>query len=380
MAKANDEKAKGLYENWLKNFTLNVMIQSFHAFFLLFIMQMLSAVNYTEIQDSSKLKSGDGLLAIMSIVGMMALIKFEKLIKDLFGIKDSMAGSAKASGIQAFAGLKAAGNFANEVKKPIVNYSKSKRNMTNLGRDLQLSDKKMGHYIKPTDGVTDTPGATGGKPITPPLSTKTQDLYEKMKTAKKDGDMGSYNDYRDRAVNQMKSEKLSAIRAAGGTGGAGSSTGGGAGSSTGGLTGKEQEYNQSVYDHRRNARKALAHSAINMAAMTMGMGATDTWSEAVKAADVINNPMISVTNRYIDHGENIVAGKSTGDTSRFNERTISEAIKQGFEHATVNARNDNGKINPVKLTVQAAVSYGTLPFKAVKNTVKASKVDNVDNL
>jgi hypothetical protein len=43
-------------------------------------------------------------------------------------------------------------------------------------------------------------------------------------------------------------------------------------------------------------------------------------------------------------------------------------------------RNDNGKINPVKLTIEAGKSYVTTPYKAAGGALRASKVDSVDDI
>jgi len=372
---SSEEKKAGLYEKWLKHFTLNIMTQSFHAFLLMFVINMLGVINKLQVADDKVLNTNDSILAILSIVGMMAIIKFEKLFKELFGLQDSLAGSAKASGAQMFAGIKSAAKFGDEIKKPFTNNATAKRNMTNLGKGMGLSEDKIGHYIKNTSsaagtaGTTGTVGATNARPTTPPLSEKTQELYNKMKNAKKNGDMDSYKDYRDHAATQMKYERATA---AGGTGGGGTGTAS--------KTPTKEEYNDSVYEHRKSQRKVLAQSAINLASVTMGMGGTDTMAEAITAANLINNPLNAAANRYIDHGENIVARKSTGDSTKFNERTISEAIKHGFEKTVGSQRNASGPTNPIKLTVKAAVSYATVPFKSVNTAVRHSKVDNVDDV
>lgn len=388
---AGSEKKTGLYENWLKHFTINIMTQSFHAFILMFVINMLGVINKMEYEARfDLLNPNDSILSIMSIVGMMAIIKFEKLFKDLFGMKDSMAGSLKASGAQMIAGMKSAQTFGGEIKKPFTNLSSSRRKMTSLGNEVRKSNPKIdfenGHYIKTTGGAGS--GAAGATSERSPLSDKTQDLYNKMKDAKKNGDMDAYKDYRDHAVTQMKYEKAVAGAGAGGGAGIGGGGGYGAGGGTGGRSESDvenkkkqiQEYNDSVLDYRKSKRKVLAQSAVNLASLTMGMGGTDTMGDAVIAANIINNPMNAAANRHIDHGENIVARKSTGDSDRYTERTIGEAIKRGFDRASAGSRNENGKINPVKLTVQNAVSYAAVPFKAVGTATRHSKVDNIDDV
>lgn len=86
----NNNKS-GIFLNWLQNFAMIVFTQSFHAVFLVFILKMMTAI-YKETSDLSILDDGStarSILAIVSIAGTAALIKFEKMIKQLFGIGDS---------------------------------------------------------------------------------------------------------------------------------------------------------------------------------------------------------------------------------------------------------------------------------------------------
>jgi len=393
MAKSGEEKSKGLYDKWLKHFTLNIMTQSFHAFLLMFIMKMLSEVNDAALQTATQLKSNDGILAILSIVGMMAIIKFEKLIKQLFGIEDSLSGNLHASGVEAFQGFKSAGTLSREITQPFQKSRESRKTMNRLGTNLGLTrdttnpdgTKKsgtLGKYIKGAAGGG--AGAAGEPSQRAPLSSQTQEIYDKMKDAKKNGDMDLYRAHRDHAVTQMKSEKAGANNTGGGTG---SNTSGGTGSNTsGGSTPKMtreqqvQEYNDSVLKNRENSKKKWLNSAGTLASLSMGLGATDTMASAIIVADTINDPINAASNRYVEHGENIVAGKSTGDTNRYDERTMTKAIKDGFAGMTANSRNSDGKLNIPKMTLNAAVSFVAAPASLTHSVLKSSKVDNVDNI
>jgi|GEM_PF-2104715 len=381
----------GLYENWLKNFTLNVMTQSFHAFFLMFVMKMLSTINAIQLDDATKIESNEGLLAIMSIVGMMAIIKFEKLFKDLFGIGTSLSGDLKGAGMKMFMGFQAANSLQKEVREPFKKTSESRKRMTKLGDDIGMtktgketgSKGQIGKYYKPsagTPGGTSGAGGSSGSSTHAPLSDKTQELYNKMKDAKASGNMDLYQDYRDHAAAQMKNERSTS---------GGSGTGGGTSNAgTPANSGKvdvaaikqkrnEDKYNDAVYENRQNSRKRWLNTAGTIASLTMGFGATDETSEALKVADVINDPINAASSRYIEHGENITANKSTDDP-RFNEKTLTNAIKDGFERATKNMKNDDGKYTPVKISIEAAkMATG---YNIVHSATRASKVDNVDDI
>lgn len=382
------KKGGGLYEKWLKHFTINVMTQSFHAFFLMFVMKMLSEIGKLEAASATELNGNDGILAIMSIVGMMAIIKFEKLFKQLFGLEDSLSGDLKGAGAKMFMGLKSANDLQSEIRKPFQKSSESRKRMNKLGQNIGLNKNgngngagRLGQYVK-TVGST---GGAAGASASSPLSDKTQNLYDKMKEAKASGNMDLYKDYRDHAATQMRNEKAAAASA--GNVGAGNIGGGNYSSTVGGHGGPGQmtdsqkvaEYNDAVLENRKNNRKKWLQTAGTLASLSMGLGATDQISEAVTVANMINDPINAASNRFVDHGENITANRSTAD-ARYEERTLSAAIKEGFRDATKNMRNDNGSLNPVKITVEGAKSYVTTPYTTVRNTAKASKVDNVDNI
>lgn len=401
-------KKGGLYDNWLKNFTLNVMTQTFHAFFLMFVMKMLSEINYIETSKATELHSSDGTLAVMSIVGMMSIIKFEKLFKRLFGMEDSLSGDLKGAGAKMFMGLHAASNLQREIKEPFKKTADSKRRMSALGKDLGLTktgrqasgaagtDKKgrpvmvnkIGSYIDPS-----------AKPV---LSDKANDYYEKMKEAKRDGNMDLYKDYRDRAAEQMRQErgKYSPSSTAGVQGpqyaqtaaptgvqgpqyAQASYTGGPVAGQTGApVKTREQrvrEYNDSVLEHRQNRRKQWMDTAGTLTSLAVGLGATDELSEALKVADIINDPINRTSGRVIDDGERKVATQFTNE-NRHIERTLSHAIKEGFKDATRNSRNESGKINPIKLTVDVAKSYAATPIKTVRDVGRTAKVNDIDHI
>lgn len=369
----------GLYENWLKHFTINVMTQSFHAFFLMFVMKMLSEISAIEAANAVKLTANDGLLSIMSIIGMMAIIKFEKLFKELFGLNDSLSGNLSKAGTSMLLGLSQGNKLKNELVQPFQK-SKTSRNRVNaLGKDLGLTKDgtnakgRIGQYIKHGGSAAAGAGSTTAS-ASSPLSDKTQSLYEKMKEAKQNGNLDLYKDYRDHAATQMKYERAGATQTVSGGGG----QAGGTPQKT--RADKIAEYNDAVLESRKDNRKKWMQTAGTLASLAMAAGATDQTHELLTAANAINDPINSITNRHIDHGENLTARNSTGDTSRYTERTLSQAIKDGFRDATKDMRNDNGKINPIKLTVEAGKTYATASYKTTSNVLRASKVDSIDDI
>lgn len=390
------KKGGGLYQNWLRNFAINIFTQSFHAIFLMFIIQMLVALQGIKPTDGS---NSDGIVAIMSIVGMMAIIKFEKLLKKLFGMEDSLSGDLKGAGAKMIMGLKAGSDLGKEISKPYKDLSTSNKSRKAAGRAAGVSeskigfgslkgqyinsDKKRGLFEKAENGISST--ASG-------LSSAARGVYDNLKSNKGAAAEVTVTDSKksvDQAKNQeivVDNKVLTEVEVGDKIA---ESTGRYADSRSTKIEKtqkeKEDEYNDAELEFRKNKRKAKWNTAGNIAALAMGFGATDEISEGLTAANIINNPINSVTNRYVDHGENITAFKDTGNEKYF-ERSLSQAIKDGFKEAGTSASDrDSGNIgknnqSAVKLTVNAAVNYATMPLQVAKLAFKSSKQSNINNV
>ena len=123
-----------LFNNWLKNFATTVFTQSFHAFFMVFIITSLSKFHKPGTETN------EGIVAIITIVLTMALIKFEKLIKSLFGINDGMLGDIKSNGMMAIGGVKAAANMGKTISEPFKKHAEAKRKVDRLGKKLSKTE------------------------------------------------------------------------------------------------------------------------------------------------------------------------------------------------------------------------------------------------
>jgi len=93
-------KKSGILDEWLKNMTSLIFMQTFHAIFLAFIVELIGNIqSYSTSYDPASSKTlmekfgaNDTKIALIIMVAMLALLKMEKMIKDLFGLKDSKYG------------------------------------------------------------------------------------------------------------------------------------------------------------------------------------------------------------------------------------------------------------------------------------------------
>lgn len=141
-------KQNGILEEWLRNMVALIFLQTFHAIFLTFIMEIISAVSAWEpgagsagstsgaTQLVQAFGSEDVKLSLIVIVAMFALLKMEKMVKNIFGIKDSKY----AKGLQeSFSGGVAKVASAVDMAKRTAQAQKDKKEKA---RNLKIAKKE----------------------------------------------------------------------------------------------------------------------------------------------------------------------------------------------------------------------------------------------
>lgn len=113
-------KNSQIFINWLKQISLTILMQSFHAVYLYITIKMIIGIGNT--------MSNQTMAAIVIILLTAGLIKFEKMFKQLFGIGDSVVGDLKGSSDKAMgkigAGMIAAKSLADNGVKLAQNTAK----------------------------------------------------------------------------------------------------------------------------------------------------------------------------------------------------------------------------------------------------------------
>lgn len=148
--KMGDGKSQAL-NNWLKEFTYNILIQPFHCI-------IYGALVLTSVTAMSTDKSVATL--IMSIVAMLFMYKAEDLVKKIFGVQPSSLGNVLAGGAFALSAM-------NMLKRKNSDPKKSQGKMTNdktpnlAGKDYQDSGASGGNsFASQNTGAAN--GTNGG--------------------------------------------------------------------------------------------------------------------------------------------------------------------------------------------------------------------------
>ncbi len=101
-------KGTKILSNWLKQLAVTIFTQSFHAIFMVILLKFMIEIGNVNL-GSSYLES------IIIIILTTGLIKFEKLIKQLFGVSDGIMGDLKGGAMQAMATMGAMTRAAKSV-------------------------------------------------------------------------------------------------------------------------------------------------------------------------------------------------------------------------------------------------------------------------
>lgn len=175
-------KQGNLFNNWFKNFTLTVMMQSFHAMVLVVILKILSSVEANSMRES--------LIAIIMTTG---LVKFEKMFKKLFGIDDGMMGDLKGAAMKSMAAIHGAKQAVGAVGDNIGKYKSAAKKKATLvkERDLLARENKARSVLESTSGT-----AKGVPANTDPstLEGLKNQKYAAAMQAKANGDMDGYHE------------------------------------------------------------------------------------------------------------------------------------------------------------------------------------------
>ncbi len=341
-------KSEGIFSSWLKNFVSLVFMQSFHAIFLMMILRFISALvggNIVGSKDGSLVEGADitnyskkqGLLSILAIGGLMALLKFEKMIKNMFGIQDSkFVGGLGENLTRGMAGIKSAMAMGSRTMEPFKKSKEAQGNLAAARRNTATAQRRL-DAIKAA-GNAPVPAQTQGTLTNATNSTineagsQTYNLGGNNNTGLPAGE-GATTQLSADAINRLimaLENNANAIRQGGGS----SSSGGGSNAAT--LFDAQEALNKAKEDEAKAERdaeawrkKRVTRLATTVAASAMGVGATENLSDAVTFANLADKPMDWYTDRVIDKDANINVAKRL--KSNVNENYIEAVGTKGRE-------------------------------------------------
>lgn len=136
-------KDTGILKNWFQNMIAIIFNQSFQAIFL-----CISLIIIGKLSADGK---NDMLMAILTIVTLNAIMKFDKLFKEMLGIKDSkIMGGFNENAMKSFAAIKSGMALAKRSAEPFKKRGEAKIRMNAAEQKRQKAMTKLSQLDPPS--------------------------------------------------------------------------------------------------------------------------------------------------------------------------------------------------------------------------------------
>ena len=308
----------GVFLTWFQNFVMLVFTQSFHAIFMVFVLKMMSAVA-TDSAGNFVTDRTNGILAIVSIAGAQALIKFEKIIKDMFGIGDSKyMGNLSKNFAKTAAAVGSGINMAKRTAEPFKERKAANRKKIDLERkhpDI-IAAYKSGNYnsSKPASGsenaeestnvsgATNTPEATSGVGSSGSnVSMNPNDQMAQLIAA-----LNNNTNAVSKGNELSQEEKNNNII---------------------------KEYAEAEAKTTESIMKMFTRGTTTVAAAGVGLGATDEFTEAVTVANLVDAPLDWATDSAVERSVYKDKSKRISNEIAEQQRRLDEINKKNAKAA-----------------------------------------------
>lgn len=372
------DKKSGIFGSWLQNFAMLVFTQSFHAIFLVFVLKMMSVVS-AQAAGASIIDKTTGILAVVSIAGSMALIKFEKIIKNLFGINDSkFMGDLAGNFAKSFGTVASGVRLAQRTAEPFKNYSenrKTRNRLTNEIRELNgqkpldtknrfladlnndLNYKKSSNSYDNSGAATPLPGGQDGSGTTPPPGNNQGNngsTPPPSNNQQGDSGTGGNNGRISDLISALERNTNAVQNSAAATNNAT------ANSKEDKLKDLQKQLELADAEAKVNARQMFTRTGSTLAAAGFGLGAADDFGNVVNVANLVDAPL--------DWGSDKIVKKEVYTRK---SREIDEKIEKEKSKARERIKTENPSIDTTELekAVERATENLTKGLKDAKITI-----------
>lgn len=373
-------KDTGILKNWFQNMVAIIFNQSFQAIFL--------CVSIIIIGEIGKVNTGtntDMLEAIVAVVALNAIMKFDKLFKELLGIKDSkIMGGFNENAMRSFSAIKSGMSLARRSAEPFKKRGEAKIRYNDAVKKRNKALNNLSELNK------------SGNPASPGGSTSSATQTSTNVTNNSTGISGVGNggsaadnaqmiaamnnlsralESNTSAKNEEKREKLNEE-----------------------LANAEAEMTKARADQRAESLRAFTRFGTTLGSVGFGYGATDNFGDAVSVGNLVDIPMDAVTDRAVNRG--VYGNASRKFDSKRNELTnkyinsglSQDAARQAADKAIANIQSQlNNEIpeaighmvkdvstEAVKGAVDVASRKGKKYSKEVRKKLYSSdKIDNI---
>lgn len=375
----------GVLKNWFQNMVAIIFNQSFQAIFL--------CVTTILIGEIAKGTNRDIVVGLVSVIGLNAIMKFDKLFKELLGIKDSkVMGGLNENAMRSFAAIKSGMALAKRSAEPFKKRGEAQRRYNAAARKKakilnNLSELGSGS----SNGIV---GAADG------TNTSTNNINNNISGGNSGGALGKGTASESAMISAM--EKLSR-----------SLDNNTAAKSLGEsdkiadkrkklkeeLEDVETEMAKAKADKRAESLRAFTRFGTTLGSVGFGVGATDNFGDAVSVGNLVDMPMDRITDRSVDRGvygnaarrysgrEDAIkaeyvnkSGMSEGDAAKLAKSVVASSIAQLNEQIPESIGNMVGNITTEAIKGAADVidRQGRKYSKTVqKKLYSSNKIDDI---
>lgn len=330
-------KDTGVLKNWFQNMVAIIFNQSFQAIFMCVSIIIIGKINSLNTGTNT-----DMIEAIVAIVAINAIMKFDKLFKEMLGIKDSkIMGGFNENAMRSFAAIKSGMDLARRSAEPFKKRGEAKLRYNAAAKKKAKAIEKLSNL------------STEDSSASPNRTTMSTNVTNNGTTPTIDGNIGSVGsgteanaqmiaamnnlsrslDNNTSAKESDKREKL-----------------------TDDLAAAEAEMAKARADQRAESLRAFTRFGTTLGALGFGMGATDNFGDAVSVGNLVDIPIDRMTDRSVNRGvygntSRKFENKRTELTDKYvNSGLSQDAAKQAADKAISNIQSQLNNEVPEAIT------------------------------
>ena len=310
----------GIFKNWFQNMFALIFNQSFQAIFLCVVIILIGKVD--------NLGSGnmDLIEALIAVISINAIMKFDKLFKDLLGFKDSrIMGGLNENVMRSFAAIKSGMSLAQRSIEPFKKRGEAQRRYNAAARKKakilnNLSELGNGNSNGNSDGINVNNNNNNNNTNTTSTNTNSSrnldssdrnsetaiiSAMEKLSRALENNTATKVRDDNDKITEKRKklNEDLESV---------------------------EAEMEKAKADKRAESIRAFTRFGTTIGSLGFGIGATDNFSDAVSVGNLVDMPMDSLTDREVDRG---VYGNASRKFSQRESALVNKYVSNGMSES-----------------------------------------------
>lgn len=346
-------KDSGVLKSWFQNMVAMIFNQSFQAIFMCVTLIIIGKIGEVNTGTNADMIEG-----IIAVVAVNAIMKFDKLFKELLGIKDSkIMGGFNENAMRSFAAIRSGMDLARRSTEPFKKRGEAKLRYNAAAKKREKAIKNLSELNRGSN-----PASPGGPTLSSPHTT-INNTNNENENGNGNGSLGSATDNAQmiaamnnlsRALDANTSSKDEDKRKK--------------------LQDEIDEANAEMVkaraDQRAESLRAFTRFGTTVGALGFGVGATDNFGDALSVGNLVDIPMDAVTDRAVDRG---VYGNTARKITAKRGELVERYQRQGLtEDAAMKAADKAISNATSQLKTKIPDSIGNMVKDFTTETVKGA--------